>query len=181
MKKIIKYSLTKYDQEIKSYDEEFKREQAEEQLSIKQAIVDFGYCELTLDELMYRAAKNELERNFYKEEAERSFESIKESFNKLWALANKAGVDKKTLNKLIPKKSLIWQAVTRSQSKGGHDKSKSNPKSLAIQEIIVKWKAAVANGEVKHGDKNEWIDNVLIQDYLSLDISGGHLEKILTF
>lgn len=55
-------------------------------------------------------------------------------------------------------------------------------KAKAIKEIKKMWKVSVANGEVKHGGKARWIENVLLSsEYAHLEIVGEHLDNDLNY
>lgn len=137
--------------------EEHERDLQEEEISICQAIKEFGLDKFSRDRLEHEAAKNLLELN-----------NLEDAI-KLLSKSQRASI----LNLMV---------LRRRKARGGDTKSANDPKSKAIREIVKNWDILKAASKVKlaQGTKQGFLDAEL-KKYPSFDLDRKNIENQLTY
>jgi len=163
--------LEKQEQErLKQLTEELDHEQAEYDASVNQAVKDLGYDKLSQKRLLYIAAENTVLLQVANEENEALTEKYRSIILQAVEMLRSENIDSNAHHKLL--KDLAKLEQKKNSSRGGKKQAETNHQTNARNEIKREWEKALMAGDVKWGNKHDWLTEILKLDkYKKLGLS----------
>lgn len=142
----------------------------DDEMSIRNAINEYGLDKFPRDRLEFTAAKNILELKSLIDLLKPLRKRQTDLISNFISLTNQGKA-----------RGLIEQARLFDKKKGGDAKSRNDPNSKAIREIKKNWEALKENGvHLARGDKQSFLDDEL-KRYVSLELDRKHIENQLKY